>query len=290
MQRMCQILTIANLMMKFLSKFLLISVISTFLAACQTENMVSKNEDYLSLGKLYGFDKQLVKGGDFWITTFQKIQDKSAPYVFYIEGDGLAFVNKYRISDNPTPRNQMLLKLAAVDKRPNVVYVARPCQYTPMNLNPKCDSSYWTRKRLSNDSVEAINDVINKVANSQKFSLVGFSGGGGVAVLVAARNRQVKDILTIAGNLDIKSFTDYHRVTPMVDSLNPIDFTEQTRMIPQWHISGGVDKVVPAFIADKFVQKASSSCVKQQIIPEASHNKGWEKVWEYIYTTPISCK
>jgi len=83
----------------------------------------------------------LAKGEEFWITTYQKIENKSAPYVFYIEGDGAAFVNKYRVSNNPTPRKQMLLNLAAMVKRPDVVYVARLCQYTPMELNPKCNSS-----------------------------------------------------------------------------------------------------------------------------------------------------
>ena len=36
-------------------------------------------------------------------------------------------------SDNPTPVNPMLLKLATMDKRPNIVYIARPCQYTFRN-------------------------------------------------------------------------------------------------------------------------------------------------------------
>ena len=57
----------------------------------------------------------------------------------------------------------MLMNMAAMDKRPNVVYIARPCQYTPMELNPKCNKMYWTDKRLSDDSVAAINEVINKV-------------------------------------------------------------------------------------------------------------------------------
>ncbi|GAB4162948.1 MAG: alpha/beta hydrolase [Rickettsiaceae bacterium] len=273
--------------MKFLFNFVLLCATAIFLSACKT---VTYNQEPVSIGDLYNFQKVLVKGGDFWITTYQKITDPDQPYAFYIEGDGAAFNGRYRVSHNPTPRKQVFIKLAAMDQRPNVVYVARPCQYTPMHLNPKCTNQYWTDKRLSDDSVQAINDVINSInKNNAKFSLVGYSGGGGIAILVAARNSRVKDIITVAGNLDLLAFTTHHNVTPMIGSLNPIDYAEQVKYIPQLHLSGGKDKIVPPFIADKFVQKASSTCVKQKIFEEASHAEGWKRVWEYVYTKPIRC-
>lgn len=272
--------------MKYLSKIVVLFVFSFTLISCSQPYKAVKVE---AIGEIYGFEKVLVKGGDFWITTYQKVQDKSKPYVFYIEGDGAAFEGKYKISTNPTPRRQVFIKLASMDKRPNVVYVSRPCQYTPMDLNPKCDKSYWTDKRLSDDSVAAMNDVINKTNNGQKFSLVGYSGGGGITVLIAARNSMVKDIITVAGNLDHRSFTSYHNVTPMLGSLNPIDYAKKINSIPQWHLSGGKDKVIPPFIADRFVKESSSNCAKQKIFPELDHKNGWDKVWEYVYTTPIRC-
>ena len=135
----------------------------------------------------------------------------------------------------------------------------------------------------------AINDVINKVNNNQKFSLIGYSGGGGIAVLVAARNPMVKDIITIAGNLDHRAFTDYHKVTPMAGSLNPINYAKSIKHIPQWHISGGKDHIVPPFIAEKYVAESASLCVKQKTFPNIDHRSGWDKVWESIYTMPIKC-
>lgn len=273
-------------MMKYLSNILLIILVSTTLHGCKT---ITYDRNPASIGELYNFQKVLVKGGDFWITTYQKITNIHKPYVFYIEGDGAAFNGKYRVSRNPTPRRQMLIKLAAMDDRPNVVYIGRPCQYTPPHLNPKCNMQYWTDKRLSDDSVQSMNDVINKINNRNKFSLVGFSGGGGIAVLIAARNYMTKDIITISGNLDHVAFTTHHNVTPMIGSLNPIDYTKQVSHIPQLHISGGKDTIIPPFIADKFVQKASNSCVKQQIFKDISHNHGWNKVWEYVFSQPIRC-
>jgi dienelactone hydrolase len=266
-------------------KLIAILILALFLSGCK-----GYNRDLESIEKFSHFEKVLVKGGDFWITTYQKISNKNKPYVFYIEGDGSAFNGKYRVSSNPTPKSHLLIDLAAMDERPNVVYIARPCQYTPMHLNPTCNSKYWTNKRLSDDSVQSLNDVINSINNNHnKFSLVGYSGGGGVAVLIAARNHMVKDIITIAGNLDIVAFTGHHKVTPMIGSLNPIDYAWEVRNIPQLHVSGGKDTIVPPFIANKFVQKASSNCVKQMIFQNTTHWKGWDIIWKDLYKTPVLC-
>lgn len=267
--------------MKYLFKIFLVLLAATSLSGC------AKNP----AGELYNMEKVLVKGGDFWITTYQKITDKNAPYVFYIEGDGAAYMGKYRISTNPTPRRQMFINLASMDTRPNVIYVARPCQYTPIDMNPKCLSNqYWSNKRMSEDSIFSLNEVVNSINNRQKFSLVGISGGGGVAVLIAARNpTMVRDIITLAGNIDHIAFTEHHNVTPMIGSLNPIDYTDKIRNIPQLHVSGGKDRIIPPFIADKFVQKAHSPCVKQRIFEKITHDNGWKEIWEYLYTAPLTC-
>jgi hypothetical protein len=272
--------------MKYLFNLLFLVSLASSLLGCKT---IVRTNDPDKIGELYGFRKVLIKGGDFWITTYQKITDKYKPYVFYIEGDGAAFSGKYRISENPTPKKRMFIQLASIDTRPNVVYIGRPCQYTPVELNPKCSPQYWTHKRLSDDSVQAMNDVVNKINSNGQFSLVGFSGGGGIAVLIAARNYMTKDILTIGANLDHVTFTSYHNVPPMIGSLNPIDYAKQIKHIPQIHISGGKDTVVPPFIGDKFVQESSSRCVKQKIFKDISHHHGWNKVWEYILNQPIKC-
>ena len=278
--------------MKYLSKKILLLSLALIPALISLSgcNLIRRESNPEVIGRLYGFEKKLVKGGAFQITTYQKITDKSRPYVFYIEGDGMAFKGKYKVSDNPTPRHKVLMKLASMDKRPNVVYVARPCQYTDMKLNPKCDSSYWTSKRLSDDSVESINQVINRLnTNNAKFSLVGYSGGGGIAVLIAARNPMVQDIITISGTLDHKAFTKHHNVSPMIGSLNPIDYVAEISDIPQLHLSGGKDDRIPPFIADEFVTASESYCVKHKIFSSNSHSSGWEDVWEYVLTLPLTC-
>lgn len=240
------------------------------------------------VGRSNNFTKSLIKGGNFWLTTYQRLTDPSLPYVFYIEGDGLAFTSSHQASDNPTPNSPMLLKLAALDGRANIVYIARPCQYTPPAINPQCHQSYWTSHRMSDEVVTSINAVIESLRNKQPFSLVGFSGGGGIAVLIAARNKQVKDIVTLAANLDHLSFNQHHNARPMLGSLNPIDYAPALSSIPQLHISGGQDKVVPPFIADKYVRASNSACVRQIIFNRADHYKNWQGLWRDILAVPLS--
>lgn len=250
--------------------------------------------DYIA--QTNGFTKHLVKGGEFWLTTYQKVSDKSLPYVFYIESDGAPFT-AYGVSDNPTPINPLMLELAALDDRPNVVYIARPCQYTPMNLNPSCDKIYWTYKRMSEEVITSVNNTINIInSNHLPFSIIGYSGGGGIAVLIAARNEHVQDIITLAGNLDHISFVKYHQqrprkqgISPMVGSLNPIDYTAEVSHIPQLHISGSQDETVPIFIADKFVHKSNSICVHQEIFNNKTHSQGWKGIWKTILALPLEC-
>jgi hypothetical protein len=274
--------------MKYLSKLLFAFTICIILSSCAKSPAV-RIIDADFVGRSNHFTKRLVKGGDFWLTTYQRISNKSLPYVFYIEGDGYAFSSKYSISENPTPSSPMLLKLAALDDRPNVVYIARPCQYTPISYNPTCNQSYWTDKRMSKKMVDSINEVIETLNHDTPFNLVGFSGGGGIAVLIAAQNNNVKDIITLSGNLDHVSFNKFHNARPMIGSLNPIDYAARIAKIPQLHVSGGKDNITPPFIADKYVKASNSTCVHQAIFDHARHQKGWEEVWKYILSMPLTC-
>jgi RPE3 domain-containing protein len=264
--------------------------ISILLFAC-TPDVATRTKNSTTLATQNNFQPKYVKGGDFVLTTYQRITDKNLPYVFYIEGDGHVSEKYAEVSDNPTPLTTMLLKLAVMDNRPNIVYIARPCQYTPLELNPKCSlNDYWVEKRLGQEVIDSINNVINIISNGQKFSLVGFSGGGGVAVMVAVKNKNVNDIITIAGNLDIVTFDKTHNGKGHLShSLNPINYARQVSNIPQLHLSGGDDKRVPPFIAQRYVEASNSLCVKQRIIPDTTHVKGWEKIWSNILKMDINC-
>ncbi|MCP5369913.1 MAG: alpha/beta hydrolase [Rickettsiaceae bacterium] len=267
-------------MTKYLGKNIYLLLI-LFLVGCTPSNQSLKSSSYIP----QGFKEQLVSGTDFTLTTYQKITSANAPYVFYIEGDGRV-ATKTGISPDPTPKRPVLINIMMLDSRPNIIYIARPCQYSKA-LNPKCsNNSYWTTKRFAEEVVDNINQVINKISGNKNFSLVGYSGGGGIAILIASRNQNVSDIITIGGNLDIKKFTSHHRSLPMKGSINPIDYAEKVKFVPQMHLSGELDRVVPPFIAEEYVLKSSSTCVKHKIIKGATHSRNWEEFWRHYNKQP----
>ncbi len=278
--------------MKYLFDFinyLSIFFTSLLLSAC-ISSIDARIKEADKIASINGFKKKLVKAGDFVITTYQRLLDKDGPYVFYIEGDGSINRGRYAVADNPTPAEIMLLRLAAFDVRPNVIYVARPCQYTPVELNPNCSQVYWTEKRIAEEVIESINIVINSISNGKSVSLIGFSGGGGVAILVAARNKHIKDIITIAGNLDTDNFSKHHKVYALKESLNPINHAIKINNIPQLHLSGDKDTIVPNNIIQGYVKASLSNCIQQKTFYNVTHTKGWNKVWHEVLKINLTCK
>ena len=173
----------------------------------------------------------------------------------------------------------MALELAAEDPAANVAYIARPGQYTETGA-PGCDASYWDNRRFSEEVIAAVNSavaVILKKSGSDKIELVGYSGGGAVAVLVAARRSDVISLRTLAGNLDPDAVNKYHKVSRLEGSLNPIDYAEKVRNIPQRHFAGSRDKVVPPFIARSFVEREGDGGQERITVVEVAGTQkaGW---------------
>ncbi|MDX1924653.1 MAG: alpha/beta hydrolase [Rickettsiaceae bacterium] len=278
-----------NLSRSFLLIMLLGFLVLPILTACN-HSRYSRSSLTTRKAEQAGFVKRLVSTEKFNITTYQKITSKKGSIVFYIEGDGRIFYPNGVISNDPTPQNLMVMRLAVSDPRPNVVYIARPCQFTPVEDEPNCSNIYWTDKRLAPEAVASINEVIEKVSNNNLVDLVGFSGGGGIATLIPLHNKRIRSIITIGGNLDHVAFNKYHAKRPMIGSLNPIDYAHQFNQIPQLHLSGGMDRRVPPFIADDYVKAAQNpKCVRSRIIPDATHMHNWEKYWVEIAVSDVKC-
>jgi hypothetical protein len=235
--------------------------------------------------------RQTVDTGRFVLTAFSRISQHDKPLRVYIEGDGLAWLSRTVPSLDPTPRQAEGLALAAQDASPNVVYLARPCQFTPIALNPQCGIPYWTGKRFSPEVIESMNEALNHFAAltpGQPVELIGYSGGGAIAVLIAARRTDVASLRTVAGNLDDEFVNRLHRVSPMPESENAIDYAGQVARIPQIHISGADDTIVPPSVAQRFVDAAGAACARAVSIPGKSHDSDWSRAWpELLKIMPI---
>ncbi|MCP4492816.1 MAG: alpha/beta hydrolase [Gammaproteobacteria bacterium] len=206
----------------------------------------------------------------------------------YIEGDGLAWLAKSTISTDPTPINPTGLKLALRHPQGNAVYLARPCQYTASSEAGSCNKHYWTDSRFAEQVIASTNEALNKLKaefGARQLQLLGYSGGGAVAALVAARRDDVIKLITVAGNLDHQAWTTHHHISPLSSSLNPADYHQQLAHIEQVHFVGSYDKVIPPFLAQQFVADLPSySQAQVVIIPRQEHGCCWERIWADLIT------
>ena len=242
-----------------------------------------------------GLHRSRVRTAPFLLTAYSRIQNPGQPLHIYIEGDGYAWVTRNRVSGDPTPRRPLALELAALDPAPNVIYLARPCQYTSSEMNSVCeDEAYWTDKRFSEEVIGSMNQAIDKFvkeAQSPGVHLIGYSGGGAVATFIAARRQDVKSLRTVAGNLDPKGLDEYHEVSPPDDaSLDPMEVAGKLSSVPQYHFVGTEDPIVPAFIAENFSKRSGkSACVHIVPVQGADHVNGWTEAWPRLLALPLDC-
>jgi len=266
------------------------------LSACNQAQTRFNSADKIAAD--HGMAKTVLQTSLFKIVSYQSITKASDVTTLYIEGDGLAWLNRRRISPNPTPKNPIALKLASADPTANVIYLARPCQYVDIKTESQCHSDYWTTKRLAPEIIASLDEaitVIKQRARLNKIRLVGYSGGGAIAAILAAKRSDVLDFRTVAGNLDIDLFARHHEVTPLTGSLNPIDFADTLIKIPQIHFVGEDDDIITRPITESYINHlkkydADLKCVEVQKINNVSHTKGWESVWQRYVDKVIACK
>lgn len=240
-----------------------------------------------------GLERSSVEAGGFMLTVFTRFDDPRQPVHVYIEGDGLAWLSRTEPSPDPTPRNPLGLTLAAEDPAANVVYLARPCQYTDLGRVP-CDQTYWTDRRYSREVVSALAQALDACllrAPGQRIHLVGYSGGAAIAVLLAAQRTDVASLRSVAGNLDPEAVNRHHQVSPMPGSLDPMDVAPMLADLPQVLFVGSADRVVPASVAQSYAQRvgAANACVRIVEVAGATHGDGWRGRWPELLRESPAC-
>ena len=182
------------------------------------------------------FEYKEIKTRSFSIASWQKITSPNSVYKIYIEGDGYAFNARGKATQDPTPHSNLVKELAFGDNSPNVIYLARPCQYIK---SPICSQRHWTTARFAPEIINAEYEAIKSTVGDNPVILIGFSGGAQVAGLIATAKPglNVKKIITIAGNLDHLAWTQYHKLPPLSESMNLESYRNQFAKIPQmcWH-------------------------------------------------------
>ena len=242
-----------------------------------------------------GLEKFRIATKRFDLVGFQRHRTPDETLTVFIEGDGAAWKTRTEPSSDPTPVMMTVLGMAAADPGPDVVYLARPCQFTGAReeTSRNCRAELWTIARYSEEVVESMNEALDRVkadARASTLDLVGYSGGGAIAALLAARRNDIASLVTIAAPLDSKAFTDYHHVTPLYESLDPLTIAGRIALLPQIHYSGGEDEIVPPMIAANFIRHMpADGCAQQIVLPDMNHHADWASRWRELAAHRPSC-
>lgn len=203
----------------------------------------------------------------------------------YIEGDGRPWHTPYTVAWDPTPKKAGVLEMMTLDRSP-AIYLGRPCYFSLED--PNCEAIWWTHKRYSKEVIESMNHVLDQTAQYYRaIRLIGHSGGGALAMLIAAQRDDVEALVTLAGNTEITGWARLHDYSPLDGSLNPADISLR-KEIRQFHFVGSEDINTPANLIETGLKLQPRKSIYQgavQIIEGADHLCCWTEHWPTLLMT-----
>jgi len=247
-----------------------------FLSACETTSRLPEGRDAVAKRMApHGF----VTLADIPVFTLLRQASVTTTLSVYIEGDGAAWYSPYHPPADPTPTKLLVLDMAMADRSTAVAYLARPCQFLDAMVLRDCSPKHWTSDRFSPALVEQMDqalDALKRASGASRLRLIGYSGGGVIATLLAARRQDVQQFVTVAAPLRLKAWVTHHAVTPLIGS----DPESLTGTLPSAvHFVGGRDRVVPPEIVAPFAARTLGRLV---VLPDYDHACCWSRDWPQL--------
>ena len=195
------------------------------------------------------FKKTQIETEYFTFSVWEKdTLQKGQTLRLYIEGDG-----------TPNPTDKIALYYAQNDPSDNVIYIARPCQWSKDKIC-KTKPEIYKNQRFHPEVLREIEELVTYLIRKHKakdVELIGYDGGGLVAMEIAT-HIQTSQVITIAGILDLKSYIYNNELQEMPDAFNPADKISVLADVKQIHYVGTKDEVTPARVAERFVAKMNN--------------------------------
>jgi len=198
----------------------------------------------------------------------------------YIESDGAPWPFRDAPPADPTPLKRTVLGMANADPSALVAYLGRPCQYLEPQDLERCDPLNWTLGRFGPDAIAATVravEALKSTSGATSLALVGYSGGGAMASLVAASRSDVTCLVTLAAPLDTDAWTDAIGVSRLAASRNPLDVASRLAGLAQNHFRGRDDRLVPPATTTRFLARVPVARVTD--LDSVDHTCCWQEAW-----------
>jgi dienelactone hydrolase len=255
-----------------------ILVAATVITGCHGLHGASKHDGAM------GLERGAVVGSGFVHTTFYRwtpnseASPQAQPLFVYFEGDGRPWNSSGTAPRrNPDPRRALVVELAATQEG-DVAVLGRPC-YFDREHDAGCNADLWTDARYSERVVASMTAALQRLAQlhqPRSLVLVGYSGGGSLALLVAERAPAVRAVVTVAANVDLDAWVRYHGYRPLAGSLDPL---KARGVAPgcEIHIAAERDSVVPLEQSRQAAARRPAS--QLWVEPQADHACCWTRRW-----------
>jgi hypothetical protein len=232
-----------------------------------------------------GLTSRVVRGSTFNHLVVSKPGDTAGPLHVYIEGDGTPWLTRDTPARDPTPNTPLAFELMLRDPQA-ALYLGRPCYFGVGSRD--CAPQVWTHERYSAAVVDSMAHALiaaRGAAGAGDVVLLGHSGGGVLAVLLANETPDVVAIVTVGANLDVAAWSALHGYSPLVGSVDPARLlpARGADALPAWHHVGGKDRIVPP--AQLLAYALGRPGVTVVEWPAFDHTCCWADVWKSILAT-----
>lgn len=243
-------------------------------AAC-----ASPSERYARDAGTFGFEAAVLQGNGYrHVVFFGGLDGRGESLHVYVEHDGTPWLDSFHVAADPTPRAPFALELMARDTGPRLL-LGRPCYFETRN-DAGCGLQMWTHRRYSTEVVASMVAALRAFLTAHPFPhvvLIGYSGGGTLAWLIAPHVPETTAVVTIAANLDTDYWTNLHGYSPMAGSLNPALQPPLPNAIRQVHYVGARDVNVPPSVARSFrIHHPEAEVVE---VADFDHRCCWVRRW-----------
>ncbi|MDP1733410.1 MAG: alpha/beta hydrolase [Sulfuritalea sp.] len=261
-------------------RLLVVSVLVGLSGCASVDRFGGSRQAVVEWGRQQGFEASHLRLDGFRLLSLQRSDASRRSEILnvYIEGDGAAWQTPFHPPRDPTPLQPTALALAAADPAPAVAYLGRPCQYLDAAELAACSPEYWTNSRFAPEVVAAYMaflDRLKETSGARSLRLVGYSGGGVLATLLAVRRNDVERLVTVASPLAVAEWTAWHQATPLPGSLDPAADVKRP-LPPATHFVGGRDSVVPPQVVAPFAARSGG---RLREVPEFDHQCCWSRDW-----------